>query len=933
MFSRGRPVFEWTLFSLVFILGRRATEGQNISSLRCYTDYVSRIDCQWTEDATANCCVPMDLYYQKSSALMNHSLTLCNRTETFRGISGTESRCSIKEKYFAIAFEFTFTFKPRKPVGLNKSFQLMENIKLQPPFNLTVAGLSSGGYRLSWETVYAGNSSSKRLGMLQYEVSYKRTWEPWETSVSKTITGNDNQLAIKSTALIADSTYVARVRVRQLNSIYGDRWSVWSSLIQWDVARNEAEPRTDKAEMMPRNLQCSYDGIQQIECTWEMLKESSKYFKFNLHYRMDNGSEKQACQVSEIVHVYPHLTVHRCNITVPDQEGLENYEVFLKLVKQSMRYKPSKNIKPIAPFNLKSEELNDGRFQLEWNSTNAYKLNYEINYKKKNASWKGSEVKSIPQNTRSFTLPKHSLEPSSHYVVRVRAKVDCIPKEPDCYEGPWSDWSSTTQIITGPDKEIPIIVACSLIALFFIVAPIVFFQVKRKKRLWLESIPDPAKSKLFHLGTQPSPLRPVAAVETVTLEEGNICKVVAAESTAASPQVIPRVKVESPLKEEKQDHSSSPVTSHSSKQAEMYQGLSPEMGTSAAECSDPQASQTEPANYNGPYLFNFQDISSIMSILTEIKTATSKNANYFRRGQDAPAYVKLPSGGAVATDQSDAKPDPSGPSNAYVLNFPIASKTPNYYLHALPGEKPVQPPHSSTASCVAFASPANSAHTPPPEAATDNAQAKGTVSGVASLQETSSSHGPVCKDSAPEDKKAQDASPVSQDHPAAAPWPATCSGYVLSPPGEESHVKTAPTLPTATELKVQSLLADPQPGLGYHPPTRTMDTGHSLEGNSLPKHQTDLQKLPSKERGQSLADVENSEAPEVILYQQGAKPIHFQQIGDYCFLPGSCPSKTNEITKVNFPPSPTNQKHAKECWDLSPHQPEQFLSHGRGNCV
>ncbi|XP_051898793.1 cytokine receptor common subunit beta [Pristis pectinata] len=519
-------------------------EVQDItSSLKCLTDYKYKIECQWVEDTAAKRYIPMDLYYQRSSTVSNCSQQLCNRMGTSTTTSSTESHCIIKNTFFAVGIEYTFTFKPKNPISLNKSFRLMENIKLQSPHGLTVNVTETGDYLLSWETIYTGNSSNIRLGTLQYEVNYKRTWESWENSVSETITGGSRQLEINSSALRSADTYVARVRMRPLQSTYRHLWSAWSSQVQWNVMTSEVDSQTAEAEVMPQNLQCTYNGIQQIECTWEVMRESSKYFSFKLHYKKASSSETQECQTSVIVRTYPHLTVHRCNIPVPDQEDFENYEVFLKLVNPSMKYKPYKNIKPIAPYNLTSKELPDGRFQLEWNTIEAlYGLNYEINYKKADKSWEDTKVKMIPQDTRTFILPKDSLEPSSQYLVRVRAKVYCEPTEVECYRGPWSDWSLSVQLNTGPDKEIPIIVACILMVLFFILSPATIMLVKRKKRLWLESIPDPAKSRLFHKDTQTAPLRPLAAIEPVTLEEGNICKVVTAGSSAASPQVTPRVK-------------------------------------------------------------------------------------------------------------------------------------------------------------------------------------------------------------------------------------------------------------------------------------------------------------------------------------------------------------------------------------------------------
>ncbi|XP_067875634.1 cytokine receptor common subunit beta [Heterodontus francisci] len=957
MLGKEKTSILWLVSTLALTIGHYAEEADDIaSSLECDTDYNSKIDCRWTENAVARHYIPMDLYYKKETQtnLRKYTQQKCNLRRSPENTSSTDInwQCTIKETSYAISFNYNYVFKPKRPVKLSKSFRLLENIKPQPPFNLSVTVTAKGDYLLVWQTIYERDSSNMLFGKLLYEINYKRTWESWENSVTENVSEDNREFQISKSLLATSDTYIARVRAkpRDHRSSRG-LWSEWSTEIQWDITEHANNLKTAEAEVMPRNLQCTYDGVQEIECTWEVTRESSKYFKFNLHYGKANSTETKECKPSVILRTLSHLTVHRCNI--PVQEAQDNYKVFLKLVEPAKTFEPYKNIKTNAPFNLTIKQLPDGRYQLDWLTVNArYHSEYEIYYKKVEDSWENSKVKKIPQDTKSFKLPKNSLDSSSRYSVRVRAKVIC-QQDAYSYCGPWSEWSQEATLDTDPDNEAFIAVACVMLMVLISSIPPFFYLIKRKKRSWLESIPDPSKSKLFHKESLRGLLGHLTPVETVTLEEGNICQVVADESSDATPQVIPKEKAEFTQIVEEPGISSPLMNRGGVDQQQLYQVF----GT-ATETESPNGEVfpnhpmplSEPSDYNGPYLYNYQDISAGPNSHSEFKNGFNKNASYFKCDQGAPSYVKLPQNSSEslqALDQESGEQALPLPISAYVLNppqstcsSPLIPSATDYHVHtdntarACLGQSVLEQPSTSTSSYVLCPPLTNTVPVSSPEVNTGYLHSKDADIFCSSLpvpgsdsfatptasQQSTVSNCRVeplaeCNTPTADDKNTQGSQSccdVSQENPVVMPWQPAGSGYVLTPPGDQVlHSNIPPKQDTLSKHENQSLSAEGQHSLDSEDLIciMPMDRAPGLPCSS--QLQVDTQKSEIKEEALSLKNMQN-DAANVILYQQGAKPLLLQQIGDYCFIPGSPPANRNGVTKCHLSPSLTNTEPANK---------------------
>ncbi|XP_078093552.1 cytokine receptor common subunit beta [Mustelus asterias] len=888
------------------------------SSLQCYTDYISEIDCKWTESLEARKYIPMDLYYRKKTGLTNNfQLQRCNSRRSPKNSSKSDLdwKCTIMDNNHAISYQYHYIFKPERPVNLSKSFRLLENIKPQPPSNLNVAVTEEGDYSLSWQTVYSRNSSNPLFGKLQYDINYKRSWEPWESSVTESIQNDKPSFLFSKSCLAASDTYIARVRTKpQSQGASRGHWSDWSSELQWNTAPNAYKPPAAEDEVMPRNLQCTYDGIQEIECTWEVTKESSKYFKFHLHYRETNHSETKECEKAQILRNYSHLIIHVCHIRVDTEKGLNDYQMFLIPAEPMQTFEPYKHIKPKAPFNLTTERLPDENYQLKWEIVKAlHNSEYEIRYKKLEDSWENAKEKKIPHDTKFWLISKHILDSSSRYTFRVRTKVK-FQNEPFSYRGPWSEWSEVAQLETKPDKK-PFIIASVVILMCLIVAvrPC-FCLIRRKKRSWLNSIPDPAKSKLFLKQSQKGQLGSWAPVEIGTLEEGSICQVVTNEWLNSSPQLIPKEEANVTQKEKERGIFSALSTGSPVDQEQLYR----EIGTAlpAGQVHPNRLTMlSEPADYDGPYLFNYQDVPEFSP---EGKNGFNTSESYFKFGQGSPpGYVKLPE--SSESPQANSEQVPALPVSMYVVNplLPVfgSPSAAGYHTGNTTGtcfgpEQPTAP----TSSYVLCPPSTNPATTPPPGANAGYVRAKETdvtdgFSQPAPGPEVAANpavppQSPVSRAEtlAEGERYPQSCPGVSLETPTIQPWqPAGSGSYVLTVPGGLAGCPSGlPEQDASGKGEEESLWAEQRWDVVSEPsiwPGSTQDP----KSPHLSKLPADPQIPATKEEALALANRQNV-GPNVILYQQGAKPLLLKQIGDYCFIPGPSPINTNAFAK-HHPPS------------------------------
>ncbi|XP_054849010.1 interleukin-21 receptor isoform X2 [Eublepharis macularius] len=211
------------LVMLLLLLLLLLQHNSACKNLRCFADYIETLTCMW--------------HAGPSSPRVNLAATwdcgsggTCNFLSTSRNASHTrytcfaEQRLCIFGKTFAVKIttlvEGVLTILP----GC-KPFQFHENIKPQPPFNVTTVA-SPGGYNISWDSGYAAYDYLH--GELQYQLRYGQKGRGWQGN--KRVLQDMRNLWLSPQELEGGVEYELQVRSRPRDqSNYRGIWSDWSS--------------------------------------------------------------------------------------------------------------------------------------------------------------------------------------------------------------------------------------------------------------------------------------------------------------------------------------------------------------------------------------------------------------------------------------------------------------------------------------------------------------------------------------------------------------------------------------------------------------------------------------------------------------------------------------------------------------------------------
>ncbi|MBN3274521.1 IL3RB protein, partial [Polyodon spathula] len=370
----------------------------------------------------------------------------CKQTSPLENISASVIGWSCLENVtsFAVGKKEQYMFKPSVPIPvLNKSVNLSENVRPRPPRDLHANLSEEGNITLSWQTDYP--PGNRLHGRLQYQISYKRAFQDWQSSELVLISEDVTQFAFGTSLLIAGSEYEARVRARLQGN---GKWSEWSPLVDWKTARAE--------DANPQNLQCDSDGLQEVTCTWEVRRELAESLKFNLTYRDGSAGEEKVCS-PEAVRSNPEEPVVLFQCKFPTT----NFSEVLISVKPAEERKEiiaSHNIKPWPPTNV-SVQLVNKDFVLSWKAVplkySFIRTKTEIRYKPAEDAWEAAYVVEALQGASSHSLSAEKLRPSTRYTAEVR--MTTVPTNcPICYKGLWSDWSQEVSWETQAGQRHPI---------------------------------------------------------------------------------------------------------------------------------------------------------------------------------------------------------------------------------------------------------------------------------------------------------------------------------------------------------------------------------------------------------------------------------------------------------------------------------------------
>lgn len=459
-----------------------------LKTLQCYNDYTNHIICSWADTEDAQGLINMTLYHQ----LEKKQPVSCELSEELMWSECPSShrcvprRCVIPYTRFSITNEDYYSFQPDRDLGIQLMVPLAQHVQPPPPKNVSISS-SEDRFLLEW-SVSLGDAQVSWLSSkdIEFEVAYKRLQDSWEDASSLHTT--NFQVNFEPKLFLPNSIYAARVRTwLSPGSSLSGRPSRWSPEVQWD-----SQPG-DKAQ--PQNLQCFFDGIQSLHCSWEVWTQTTGSVSFGLFYRPSPAAPEEKCSpvVKELqANVY---TRYRCSLPVPEPSAHSQYTVSVKHLEQGKLILSYDHIQMEPPtLNLTK---NRDSYSLHWETQKmAYSFiehTFQVQYKKKSDSWEDSKTENLDR-AHSMDLPQ--LVPDTTYCARVRVKPISN------YDGIWSEWSNeytwTTDWVMPTLWTVLILVFLILILLLVLRFGCVYGY--RTYRKWKEKIPNPSKSLLFQGG-------------------------------------------------------------------------------------------------------------------------------------------------------------------------------------------------------------------------------------------------------------------------------------------------------------------------------------------------------------------------------------------------------------------------------------------------
>ncbi|XP_036064565.1 cytokine receptor common subunit beta-like [Onychomys torridus] len=478
-----------TLLALCWGHGvKEAQETVPLQTLQCYNDYTSRIICSWADMEDAQGLMNMTLYRKLEkdypvSCDLSEDLPWSECPSPHRCVP---RRCVIPYTHFMGTDEDYYSFQPDREVGIQLVVPLAQHVQPPPPKDLHISP-SGDHFLLQW-SVTLGDAQVPWLAQedIQFEVTYKRLQDSWEDAPG--LHTSNLWVSLEHKLFLPNNIYVARVRTRlSPGSSLSGRPSRWSPEVQWD-----SQPG-DKAQ--PQNVQCFFDGIRSLSCSWEVWTPMTGSVSLGLFYSSSPAAPEEECW-PVVKELQDHLrTRYHCRLTVPSASAHSRYTVSVRLRKQGKYIKSSRHVQ-MHPPTLNVTKDGDS-YSLRWETKKMsfahIKHKSQVQYTESPDNWEDSKTE-ILDRAHSMALPQ--LKPFTTYQARVRVKP-----LPDYY-GIWSEWSEENTWTT--DWVMPtwgIVLSLIFLILFWLLA-LRFGCVYgyRMYRKWKEKIPNPSKSLLFQDG-------------------------------------------------------------------------------------------------------------------------------------------------------------------------------------------------------------------------------------------------------------------------------------------------------------------------------------------------------------------------------------------------------------------------------------------------
>nr|XP_021147607.1 interleukin-21 receptor isoform X2 [Columba livia] len=220
-----------------FLLLQYTTQRENLT---CFVDYVQTLSCILRNDLGASSYNLTATWVPEEDP--EDTVAACSLLQLSRNTSHTQYMCTVDMTELLADFkvQVDVTETANRQHMISKGFYMAENIKPQPPFNLTA--VFSDGYNISWETIYQNSPFYFLNEELEYELRYKRRTDTWETQKTKAVHEDKRMLVILLWELQPNTEYEFQVRARPREDTgYRGFWSEWSPPLMLKTSPRETQ--------------------------------------------------------------------------------------------------------------------------------------------------------------------------------------------------------------------------------------------------------------------------------------------------------------------------------------------------------------------------------------------------------------------------------------------------------------------------------------------------------------------------------------------------------------------------------------------------------------------------------------------------------------------------------------------------------------------
>ncbi|XP_067276683.1 interleukin 21 receptor, tandem duplicate 1 isoform X2 [Pseudorasbora parva] len=227
----------WQAILLLVVCGLiECNDG--VCSVTCTTDYISKLNCSNSDLAgTASCDVVADCRDEFNTVNGNCSIKPPQSWCTMEPydmdmIMSPDTNCSIVVTQTAKQGN-----KETPTKRYSKHFVLHKSIKLEQPFNLSIAKID-GGFNLTWDVAYTEHELYKHL---YYRVRLLTKSDPNKKGHIYTLEQNQQFMVFVSENLLPGKQYMADVQVAIHPRWIISMWSEWSKSVDWTSDTPETE--------------------------------------------------------------------------------------------------------------------------------------------------------------------------------------------------------------------------------------------------------------------------------------------------------------------------------------------------------------------------------------------------------------------------------------------------------------------------------------------------------------------------------------------------------------------------------------------------------------------------------------------------------------------------------------------------------------------